>query len=328
MRNRTGAIGSVGDVTLKESRRHNLRELLFDLSRPRLCLILGAGASHGVMPMSIDQIANLAREIIDASGDYSRLPGTYLDQLSHPGVIFLTDILRRTSRDNWDNRLAQFLSPGQATFVLSAVFTPRGDLPRALTRIYDVLESDGGAIVSYNYDRITDGQSAFPVIAPHGQRAQFLTDPRAYAEANRMAWELNLAPPTDLWLPEPEVERIRARHEYQAAVSAWRHAAAIVFIGYGFGAGADALSFEDFAEHASPDARIHVLNPPPDNADLTRQVAHACRRRRRAFRVYAQPFRWRSFAEAVLQLLETQHSTHIRTAIGHEEEIARGHDRN
>lgn len=328
MRNRSGATGSIADVTLKEYRRLNLRQLLIDLARPGLCLILGAGASHGVIPMSVEQIATLAREIIDARGDYFRLPGTYLDQLSHPGVRFLTDILQRTRRDNWDNTLAQFLSPGQATFVLGAVFTPRGEIPRALTRIYDVVENQNGVIVSYNYDRITDRQSRFPVIAPHGQRARLFGDPHAYAAAKRLAWELNLSPPSDLWLPVPETEKIRIRYEYQQAVLAWRRASAIVFIGYGFGSGADAFSFEDFAEYASRTARVHVLNPPPDKADLARQIGHACRARRKGFRVYGQPFRWKSFAEALLQFLDSHRATHVRAAIGYEAEVANRHDRN
>ena len=172
MRNRSGVTGIITDVTLQDPRRHNLRELLVDFARPGLCLVIGAGASHGVIPMSREQIATLAREIIDASGQYWRLPGKYLDQLAHPAVRYLTDILLRTSRDNWDNRLEPFLSPGQATFVLGAVFTPRRDVPRALIRIYDALENRKGVIVSYNYDRITDQQSRFPVIAPHGQRAR------------------------------------------------------------------------------------------------------------------------------------------------------------
>jgi hypothetical protein len=327
MRNRSGATGATTDVTLHDPRRHNLRELLIDLARPGLCLVVGGGASHGVVPMTVDQIARLAREIIDASGEYWRLPGKYLDQLQHPAVRYLTDILVRTSRDNWDNRLAQFLSPGQATFVLGAVFTPRQEVPRALTRIYDVLENQNGVIVSYNYDRITDQQSRFPVIAPHGQRAQLFDDPHAYAVANRMAWELNIAPPSDLWLPEAESEVIRVRYEYQRAINAWRAATTIVFIGYGFGRGDDALSFEDFAEHASRTARVHVLSPPPENADFVRQVGYACRERRKGFCVYAQAFRWRSFAEAVLQFLDSRGATHVSAAIGHELEIAMRHDR-
>ena len=144
MKNRSGTTGIITDVTLQDSRRHNLRELFVDFARPGLCLVIGAGASHGVMPMSVEQIATLAREIIDASGQYWRLPGKYLDQLEHSGVRYLTEILLHTSRENWDNRLAQFLSPGQANFILGAVFTPRREVPRALVRIYDVLENRNG----------------------------------------------------------------------------------------------------------------------------------------------------------------------------------------
>lgn len=226
-----------------------------------------------------------------------------------------------------DTRLAQFLSPGQANFILGAVFTPRREVPCALTRIYGALENRNGVIVSYNYDRITDQQTRFPVIAPHGQRARLFEDPHAYAAANRMAWELNIAPPTEFWLPQPETEAIRIRYEYQKAIDAWRAAATIVFIGYGFGRGDDALSFEDFAEHASRTARVHVLNPPPDNADLVRQIGYGCRARQKDFQVHAQPFGWRALAEAVLRFLDSRRATHVRAAIGHEVEIAMRHDR-
>jgi hypothetical protein len=327
MRTRSGATRWNTAVTLPDPRRHNLRELLFDLSRPGLCLVIGSGASRGVVPMSRDQIAALAREVIDASGQYWRLPGTYLDQLQDPAVRYLTDVLVRTSPDNWDNRLDQFFSPGQARFVLGAVFTPRVEIPRALICIYDVLENLKGVIVSYNYDRITDRQTRFPVIAPHGQRAQLFDDPQAYAEANRLAWELHIPPPSDFWLPEPESELVRVRSEYQRALCAWRAASSIVFIGYAFGRGDDALSFEDFADHASPSARIHVLGPPPDNADLTRQVAHACRGRKKGFRVFSQPFGWGGLSEALLQFLDSCRATHVLAAIGHEVEIGMRHDR-
>lgn len=326
MRGSAGASQRNTDVTVGDPRRHNLRELLLDFSRPGLCLVLGSGASHGVVPMSRDQIAAIAREVIDASGQYWRLPGTYQDQLQDPSVRYLTDVLVRTSRDNWDKRLDQFFSPGQARFVLGAVFTPRQEVPRALVRIYDVLENLNGAIVSYNYDRITDRQTRFPVIAPHGQRAQLFDDPQAYAEANRLAWEFHVTPPSEFWLPEPESERVRVRYEYQRALRAWGAASAIVFIGYAFGRGDDGLSFEDFADHASRTARVHVLGPRPDNADLTRQVAHACRGRKRGFRVFSQPFRWRELSEALLQFMDSRRASRVIAAVGHEVEIGMRHD--
>ena len=327
MRGRSGAAQRNTAVTVTDRRRHNLRALLLDLSRPGLCLVIGSGASHGVVPMSRDQIATLAREVIDASGQYWRLPGTYQDQLQDPAVRYLTDVLVHTSPDNWDKRLDQFYSPAQARFVLGAVFTPRNEVPRALIRVYDVLENMNGVIVSYNYDRITDRQTRFPVVTPHGQRAQLFDDPHAYAEANRLAWELHIPPPSDFWLPEPEAERLRHRYEYQRALRAWGAASAIVFIGYSFGRGDDVLSFRDFADHASRSARVHVLGPRPDNADLTRQVAYACGGRKKGFRVFSQPFGWRGLSEALLHFLDSRRASHVIAAVGHEAEIGMLHDR-
>jgi hypothetical protein len=201
-------------------------------------------------------------------------------------------------------------------------------VPSALLRIYQVLENERGVIVSYNYDRITDGQRRFRVITPHGQRSGLFADSRTHDTAKKMALELNIQIPTDLWLPIPETEAIRLRLGYQEAVLAWRHAATVVFIGYGFGAGFDAFSFEDFGANASLAARIHVLNPRPDNADLCKQVEHCVRGRRAGFRVYRQPYKWLAFAQAVLGVLDSIDANHIRSAIGREAEIERRHDRN
>ena len=101
----------------------------------------------------------------------------------------------------------------------------------------------------------------------------------------------------------------------------------MIRIVYGFGGGADALSFEDFGRHVHPDAHVHVLCPRPDNADLCKQVGHVLRGRPRDFRVFGQPFRWRSFAEALLEVLKGLRSNHIRATIGREFEITLVHDR-
>jgi hypothetical protein len=45
-----------GPVTLRDERVADLHELLKDLSQPGLCLVLGAGASYGVVPMSRKEI--------------------------------------------------------------------------------------------------------------------------------------------------------------------------------------------------------------------------------------------------------------------------------
>jgi hypothetical protein len=57
-------------------------------------------------------------------------------------------------------------------------------------------------------------------------------------------------------------------------------------IGYSFGGGHDALSFEDFCAKVNPKARVHVLSPATDNADLVRQVGYGLRGRGSRFRVW------------------------------------------
>jgi hypothetical protein len=326
MRGYAGATGKFNDVTLKDLRRHHLRWLLYDLSRPGLCLNLGAGASHGLVPISPRDIAALAREILEANRDYAKLPSRYLNELQNPEVRYLTNLLLQVDPNKWDRVLDDFRSPGQATFVLNRAFTPRRPIPPALVNIYNVLENERGVIVSYNYDRVTDGQARFPIIAPHGQRST-LTDPPTFATVRKLAIEFDVPIQNDWWLPVPETELIRARRSYQEALLAWRSAAAIVFIGYGFGAGNDAFSFADFGRYASASARIHVLNPRPENADLCRQVGHTLRNRKPGFRVYGHPLSWLAFADAVLEELGILHANHIRMAIGREAEIGARHDR-
>lgn len=324
MRGVAGATGTYGDVLLKDFRRNPLRELLLDLSKPGLCLVLGAGASYGQVPMTPQQMADVARECIEAEGKYSSMPGRYLDYLEHPEVRFVTDLLRRADRGAWDRILSQFLSPGQANFVLHDMFTPRGEIPPVLYQIYGVFENARGVIVSYNYDRITDHQKHFRVIAPHGQRSNLLSTPRTRDTAKELAFTFGVPVSTDWWLPVTENEQVRIRHEYQEALKVWRSARTIVFIGYGFGGGADLFSFEDFGANAAPSARIHVLNPDPD---LSSQVGYALKGRGPGFRVWRQPFRWRPFAEAVLAVLNSVRAKHIRHAVGREPEIGLAHDK-
>jgi hypothetical protein len=292
-------------------------------------LVLGAGASHGVIPITRRDITALARELLEAGGDLSRVPPRYRHQVDdNPDALFLVELLRDAPRDAWDRMLAETISPSQASYILHETFTPRHPVPRALTRIFEVIEPTDGTIVSFNYDRVTDAvRSRFRVIAPHGERSSLLSDPSTRDAVRKMAIELHIPPRSDWWLPVPETVEIQQRPAYQQMVAAWRLARSIIFIGYGFGGGDDALSFEDFGRESSKTARTHVLCPNPDNRDLCKQVGYALRGRGPRFRVFGHPYRWRSFAEAVLEYLTSRNSQHISAAIGAELEITFRHDR-
>lgn len=319
----------VGAVTLRDPRPDTLRELLMDFSRPGLCIVLGAGGSHGIVPMTRREIAELARELLQAGGNSSILPARYRRELlDHPEAAFVAELLRSAPREAWD-RMLDVVSPGQASFVLNTVFAPKGDFPTELVKIYDVLENERGVIVTYNYDRITDrAKSRFRVVSPHGERSDAFLDPRTQAEVRRMTLELHLPVRNDWWLPVPETVQVQYRPAYQEALNAWRAASAIVFVGYGFGGGDDAFSYEDFGRSAAFGARVHVLCPLPDNRDLCKQVGYALRGRGPRFRVFGQPYRWRSLARAMLDYLRSIRRCHVREAIGAEIEIALRHDNN
>jgi hypothetical protein len=359
-RNTSGAIvrsdGSlwVGPVHLADARIADARELLKDLGTPGVCLVLGAGASHGLVPLSRKDIAAVAWEVIRRQGNFNTIPIRHRQQLEeYPELASLVDLLKEFPPDAWErflvdvpdllplarpigirsNSFAGFLtaapealSPAQASVVWNEVFTPRNDVPRALIDIYAVLECRGGHIVCYNYDRIVEGQRRFPVISPHGRRPSLLANPRSREAVRRLAWEAHVPIPTDWHLLFPEDDRVYARSEYQKAVAIWRAARSVVFVGYSFGGGADGLSFREFAENLNPGARVHVLCPPPDNKDLCKQIGWALRGRPRGFRVFGQPFRWRAFAEAVLQLLRKTGRTRIDELLALEPELLREHD--
>lgn len=344
----------VGAVHLSESRIANVRELLTDLGRPGLCLILGAGASHGIVPMSRKEMAAVAWEVVRAQGNFNAIPVRQRQQLeAYPDLVVLIQLLKEFPPDAWgrflqdvpdllplarsigtrSNSLAGFLtaapdalSPAQASVVWDGVFTPQLQVPSALVDIYSALEHRGGNIVCYNYDGIVDGQKMFPVTYPHGVRPPLLADSRSREAIRRLAWETHIPVPTDWHLILPEDDQVQARREYQKAVTVWRLARTVVFVGYAFGGGADSRSFEDFAENLGAGARVHVLCPPPHTTDLCKQIGWALRGRPKGFRIWGQPFRWRAFAEAALHVLHATGGTRIQSLLGFESELLRQHD--
>ena len=277
--------------------------------------------------MTAKEVARLAWKMLQSQSNYLALSASERETLAkHPEMLYLRGLLKTVPTGAWDRFLADLLSPGHASLILNDIFTPPELVPAALVEIYNVLENDKGVIVSYNYDRIAEGQSRFRVVTPHGQRSALLTDSQFGNSMREMASEMHIPIPNDWHLPVPENEQIRLRSAYQDMLSAWRSARTVVFVGYGFGAGADAISFQDFGANVAQSARIHVLCPSTGNADLCKQIGSALRGRSAGFRVYGQPFGWRTFAEAVLCVLRIIPATHIRFAIGKEIEIATLHD--
>jgi hypothetical protein len=127
--------------------------------------------------------------------------------------------------------------------------------------------------------------------SPRGERSELFLDPRTQAEMRKMTLELHLPFRNDWWLPIPETVEVQTRPAYQETLNAWRCASTIVFIGYGFGGGDDAFSYEDFGRNAALSARVHVLCPLLDNRDLCKQIGYALRGRGPRFRVFGQPYR-------------------------------------
>jgi hypothetical protein len=311
-------------VTFSEHRARNLRELFLALSSPGCCIVLGAGASYGVVPMRPDEIARLAIKLLRASGSFQALSTEEQDQAKTPEVLYLVSILQPIQSGAWDRVITDMMSGGQASYILNTVFTPE-DVPQELVQVYRCFERSGGKIVSYNYDPIATKQDRFPVIFPHGRTSPLFTDPRARATTITVAREFHQPIANDWHLPVPETDGIRERRGYRETVEAWMAAKSIILVGFGFGSGADGISFEDFGQAVSPVTPVHVLCPRPDNADLCKQVGYGLRGREQPL-IYSQPFSWRAFATAILWLLECFDRTSIGYLVGWEALVARAHD--
>jgi hypothetical protein len=224
-----------------------------------------------------------------------------------------------------ERMLLEMMDPAFLRYSLQSIFTP-SFVPPALYRIYEVLESSRSVIITFNYDRITDRQSSFRVIDVHGQTSPLIADERSRSPTSALE-HLFLSPRFDAHLPLPEDERVRGRSQYTCALKALRQANSVVFVGYGFGGGADALSFEDFSKNINHDARVHVLGPRPDSKDLTRQIGYGLRDRRPGFQVWNQSFRWHALCEAILSSLSKRRVRHVAMLIGQELDVLAEHDR-
>lgn len=337
MRGRSGWTGSkCPSVTLSDLRGTNLGRLLLDFSRSGLCIVLGAGASHGVIPISKDAITAAVREHREAKGNLEKLPQSMQDILTDPALQWVMDQVPAQGERFLDEAMpwiersirrqrAAAVSPGvSSSIILNEVFTPRGEVPSELSDIYDVLESHNGTLIPYNYDRVEGRRSLFRVIAPHGQRSEF-SEPAIWHDVVRIAYQSGRLIPTDLHPPVPEHEGVRDRPAYQQMLHAWALANAIVLVGYGFGGGDDALSFEDFGRVVRPTTAVHVVNP--DTREVCKQVGYPLRWRGRSGRIVGHNFKWRELAAAILAVLDRLRATHVFHAIGHEQEICDLHNR-
>lgn len=352
MRGRSGHGGAIlrvdgnyygPDVTPADERAYRLGMLLDDLSRPGLCLILGAGASYGVVPMTVEGFRNAARELREANGAVDKLPAYYQEMFANSTTRWVADLLNAQSStsdgralldDYWPVLRTQFQygdqgipypSNGEASVLLHGIFTPK-KVPPELKQIYRTFENQNGVIVTYNVDRVVDASSGFRIIAPHGQRWA-PEDPAALERAKRMAYQFDMPLPGDFHLPVPEAVATFVRPDYGEAVLAWRAARCVVFIGYAFGGGADEMSYKDFGENIGAFTKVHVLCPNPDNRDLTKQVEYGLKGRGRDNRVMGHPFRWRPLAASILDVLSELRATQVRAAVRHAADIAARHDR-
>jgi hypothetical protein len=211
----------VGPVLLPDRRAQGLRDLLVDLSHPNVCIVLGAGASHGVVPITPKEVTAIAWKILQASRSVPVLSvEEHATFARFPEVRFLAKALQSMPTGSWDRFVLDALSPGRAVVILSDVFSPQTEVPSALIKIYDVIENTNGVLISFNYDGIDQRQSRFRVIAPHGRRPDLLFDPVYGPSTRELVETFRVDVPTNWHLPIPESERVLKRPAYPRLVSA------------------------------------------------------------------------------------------------------------
>src|SRR5690606_2083657 len=126
----------------------NLRELLISLSQPNLCLVLGSGASYGVMPMTheirpkLEKAQKDLRELLQVE---DKTGGRYVAGVQQ----FEADYGFGQLGLHWDKKISEASEQTQRIIfdlAYSAVFTASDSVPKALLDVYGAFENRDGAI--------------------------------------------------------------------------------------------------------------------------------------------------------------------------------------
>jgi hypothetical protein len=68
--------------------------------------------------MTAREITDLARELLEAEGNITRMPGHFRHQLEqNPDALFLVELLRMAPRDAWDRMLAEARARGNCAHI-------------------------------------------------------------------------------------------------------------------------------------------------------------------------------------------------------------------
>jgi hypothetical protein len=134
-------------VTIPHSRLEVTRELLLDLSRPGTCIVLGAGASHGVVPIAPKEITAAASKMLQAQGSFRALSSDERKLLScHPEIKYLTDLLQRIPTGSWDRFVLDHLDPGNG---LNRMLITLGRVPLFYFILQMVVAHGFGVLLGY-----------------------------------------------------------------------------------------------------------------------------------------------------------------------------------
>lgn len=324
------------DVTLSDVRARNLEGLLRDFSKPGLCIVLGAGASYGVVEISRKDFIAAVRELEAAHGAIERIPARFQELWQGEAVKWVAKLLLSMPIDsNRDAVLDEYdevfsipssipLATAQLGALANRLFTPT-EVPPELKQVYNCFNNANGNIVTFNYDRVVGEESGFNIIAPHGQRSNVVGT--LLDKMQKDAFRAGIHPPLGIHPPVPELENVVLRPAFDLMLAAWRAARCVVFIGYGFGSVADEFSFREFSRAIQPRTRVRVICPDPDNRDLVKQIESSLKNRARYERVLGHPFRWRPLTASILGVLRDIQASGAEYAAPYSPEVVARHDR-
>jgi len=274
-----------------------LRRLLWAMSQPRTFYVLGAGASYGLIPVTKD-----LRRIIEA--EYHSV-GVY-STTSVPSSPLFERLIGRISpyEDDFRTILLTHMRPGALDLLAQrALWRPRSDVVPPQYAVFDFVPSPA-TLFNFNLDGLASLYCGprHNVLEPHGRIDEpWFECEDYYRELVKAAvvYEVRIPHLTPKLLPAPEPEDIALGSTYATARKLFRHARAMVILGYSFGQTDtmfdDAQSFEFVVtlvkERPCP---VFVISPTPH------ELGERLRDRLSTYSVHGISLRWELFSGLLL----------------------------
>ncbi len=277
------------------------------MSQPGTFYVLGAGASAGLVPFTVDTLAFVRQRYVDI-GMYSAMDPPLSPLLDR--VVFEPMFSGwRRGEGHPDDFLVQRIPLSTLELLSQLAWSPR--LHRAAPPQYSLLQRVAGPAVFFTFN--LDGLARFYlrhrhlVLEPHGTVCRLLTENPEFKELLECSLDVSSPSIAPMLLPGPEPTQITSSRPYVKARTYLRTAPAVVIIGYSFGTFRgkmdDSESFEYLLDAlAKRQCPVFVVDP---NAD---SLASYIEERLRCRRVVPVELRWDDFSSTLLAMTARHNS--------------------